>query len=71
MLVNAIPVTLIIRFLCALNAIIHVLNAMGQMKIIVLNAILLLFEKLFYLEFASVNRDIMIMVVTKNAKNAI
>ena len=71
MLVNAIPATLIIRFLCVLNAIIHVLNAVGQMKIIVLNAILLLLEKLFLLKLVCVNKDIMIMAARKNAKNAI
>ena len=41
------------------------------MKIIVLNAILLLLEKLFLLKLVCVNKDIMIMAVTKNAKNAI
>ena len=71
MFVNAIPATLIIPFLCVLNAIIHVLNAVGPMKIIVLNAILLLLEKLFLLKHVCVNKDIMIMAVRKNAKNAI
>ena len=71
MFVNAIPATLIIQFLCALNAIIHVLNAVGPMKIIALNAILLLLEKLSLLKHVCANKDIMIMAVRKNVKNAI